>query len=82
MTIRSILSFVTHCRHLFELSLYIDVTLPLWPPPDALRHLVHPTLKSLSLGVSTVTREDLGKAYNLLDNLLPNLDEIIWKLED
>ena len=79
MTLRSILSFVTHCRHLFELSLYIDVTLPLWPSPEDLRHLVHPTLKTLSLGKSTVAQEDLDKAHDLFGELLPNLDEITWE---
>ena len=78
MTLRSILSFVTHCRHLFELSLYIDVTLPSWPAPEALRHLVHPALKRLSLGQSTVAREDLENARDLLDNLLP-MGDIIWR---
>jgi len=65
-----------HCRHLFELSLYVDATLPLWLPPEALRHLVHPTLKSLSLGKPIV---DLGKAGKHLHNLLPNLDKILWE---
>ena len=79
MTFRSILSFVTHCRYLFELSLYIDATLSFWPAPEILGHLVHPTLKTLSLGKSTVVREDLGKVHDLLDKLLPNLDQITWE---
>ena len=81
MTLRSILSFVTHCRHLSELALYIDATLPLWPPPEALRHLVHHTLNYLNLGKSTVARKDLGKVRDLLDNLLPNLYEMIWSTD-
>ena len=82
MTLRSILSFVTHCRHLFELSLYIDATLALWPPPEALRHLMHPNLKTLSLGKPTVAREDLEKARELLNNLLPNVDRIFWEVDE
>ena len=81
MTLRSVLSFVTHCRYLFELSLYVDATLPSWPTPEALSPLVHPNLKRLSLGRSTVTPEAWGKARDLLDHLLPNADEIILKTD-
>jgi len=82
MTLRSILSFVTHCRHLFDLSLYIDATLPSWPSRETLCHLVHPNLKRLSLGTSTVTREDLDKAGDLFEDLLPNLYEFIWETDE
>ena len=82
MTLDSILSFVTHCRHLFQLSLYIDATLPLWPPPEAFHHLVHPTLKMLSLGNSTVARDDWEKTHDLLYYLLPNLDNFSWEADE
>jgi hypothetical protein len=82
MTLRSILSFVIHCRSLQTLSLFIDATITPWLPKEELQKLEHKNLETISLGSSTVLPENIEKAKIFLSILAPKVLDYEWPALD